>query len=176
MMMMLLLMISAIFSQMDKKSIIYDKAYVQETFEMKYSENWNFRWNAHGTPHRVYGKNIPFSFDIQNTNLSEYYARKFIEDNHFLFEIDNSNLELWINELGGNIRYLTFNQMYNNIPVYNARIDFRFNEQGNLVLFGHDGYPNININPNYILSDEQALNFAKEHISFDDNIDNFVVG
>ena len=73
----------------------------EETFEMKYSENWNFRWNAHGTPHRVYGKNIPFSFDIQNTNLSEYYARKFIEDNHFLFEFEllsfNHFLELiWL--------------------------------------------------------------------------------
>ena len=81
----LTLLISSIFSQVDKRSIVYDQSYVKETFEMRYSEDWNFRWNMHGTPHRVYGKNIPYSFNIDNENLAEYYARKFIEDNEFLF-------------------------------------------------------------------------------------------
>ena len=37
----LILMISALFSQMnDKQSIVYDKAYVQEEFEDKYSGDW----------------------------------------------------------------------------------------------------------------------------------------
>ena len=81
----LALMISATFSQIDKKSTVYDQFYVKETFEMRYSEDWNFRWNVHGTPHRVYGKNIPFLFDAKNADLSEHYARKFIEDNSYLF-------------------------------------------------------------------------------------------
>ena len=172
----LVLMISATFSQTDKRSTVYDQFYVKETFEMRYSEDWNFRWNEHGTPHRVYGKNIPFSFDSKNADLSEYYARKFIEDNSYLFGIDNDNLELWVNELGPKVRYLIFNQTYYDVPIYNARLDFRFNERGELVLFGHDGYPHININPNYDLSDEQALSLAKEHVLFDTDKGDFVVG
>ena len=31
-----LLMMSALFSQIDKKSMVYDKSYVQEKFELKY--------------------------------------------------------------------------------------------------------------------------------------------
>ena len=167
----LTLLISSIFSQVDKRSIVYDQSYVKETFEMRYSEDWNFRWNEHGTPHRVYGKNIPFSFDSKSADLSEYYARKFIEDNFYLFQIDNDNLELWVNELGGKVRYLIFNQTYYDIPLYNARLDFRFNENGNLVLFGHDGYPHISINPNYDLSDKQAL--EKQVIKSQEIIKNF---
>ena len=66
-----LLMMSALFSQIDKKSMVYDKSYVQEKFELKYSDDWNFRWNVHGTPHRVYGNNISYVFDYQNDDLSE---------------------------------------------------------------------------------------------------------
>ena len=172
----LILLVSVIFSQTDKQSMIYDKAYVKETFDKKYSNDWNFRWNINGTPHRIYGENIPYSFNIDNQNLSEDYARKFIENNQFLFGIENSDLELWVNELGGKVRYLIFNQTYYDIPVYNARIDFRFNERGNLVLFGHDAYPNINISPNYEISNEQALNFAKEHVLFDTDKGDFIVG
>ena len=163
----LVLIFSSLFSQVDKSSNTYDKAYVKEMFELKYEDNWNFRWNNHGTPHRIYGSNIPYVFDSENEELSEYYARKFIDENQFLFGIENSNLELWVNEYGSNIRYLTFNQTYGGIPVYNARIDFRFNNNGNLVLFGHDGYPNINVSTFMNLDNEQALNIAKENTQFD---------
>ena len=111
----LTLLTSLLFSQLDKESAVYDKAYVKERFEIKYSEGWNFRWNDYGTPHRVYGDNIPYSFDVKNADLSEYYSRKFIEENEFLFGIDNANLELWVNEMGGKMRYLIFNQMYHKI-------------------------------------------------------------
>ena len=127
-MIVLALFASVMFSQTEKQSMVYDKSYVQETFEEKYSDDWNFRWNIHGTPHRVHGTNIPYSFNIDNENLAEYYSRKFIEENQFLFGIENSDLELWVNELGGKVRYIIFNQTYYDIPIYNARIDFRFNE------------------------------------------------
>ena len=54
---------------MDKQSVVYDKAYVQEKFKEKYSDDWNFRWNINGTPHRVYGESISYSFNIENENL-----------------------------------------------------------------------------------------------------------
>ena len=172
----LTLCLSIVLANTEKQSTVYDKAYVEETFKLKYSDDWKFRWNIHGTPHRVYGTNISYVFDYTNEELAEYYARQFVKENQFLFGINNSNLELWVNELGGKLRYLIFNQTYYDIPIYNARIDLRFNERGHLVLFGHDAYPYINIDPNYDVSDEQALNLAKEHVMFDTEKGDFVVG
>ena len=160
---------STLLSQTDKISNLVLKEEFKQKFTQKFDDNWNFRWNEHGTPHRIFGNNIPYVFDSKSDDLSEYYARKFINENQFIFGIENSNLELWVNEYGSNMRYLTFNQTYEGIPIHNARIDFRFNNVGNLVLFGHDGYPNINVDTQFRVKEQQALNIGKETTNF--NID-----
>ena len=165
---------STLLSQIDKISNLFLKEELKQKFIQKFDDNWNFRWNEHGTPHRIFGNNIPYVFDSKSEDLSEYYARKFINENQFIFGIENSNLELWVNEYGSNMRYLTFNQTYEGIPIHNARIDFRFNNVGNLVLFGHDGYPNINVNTQYLVKEEQALNIGKETTSFNINKGDYV--
>ena len=66
----LTLLTSLIFSQSDKESSVYDKSYVKEKFEIKYSEGWSFRWNDYGTPHRVYGNNIPYGPISSNSTFS----------------------------------------------------------------------------------------------------------
>tara|TARA_Y100001935_G_scaffold60204_1_gene50412 strand:- start:691 stop:3546 length:2856 start_codon:yes stop_codon:yes gene_type:complete len=163
----LLLLFFSISLPLDTKLVdSYNKDIAIEQFEQKYPNDWFYRWNNHGTPHRVIGSKIPFVFDTQNEKLSEEYARKFVEENQYFFGIQNSNLELWVNEFGNKIRYITFNQTHNGIPVHNARIDIRFNSVGNIVLFGHDGYPDINVSTNYHLNDQQALNIAKAEVQF----------
>jgi hypothetical protein len=49
----------------------YNKDIAIEQFEEKYANDWFYRWNNHGTPHRVIGSKIPFVFDTQNEKLSE---------------------------------------------------------------------------------------------------------
>ena len=160
-----LLFFATAISLEDNKTL-YNKNLAIEQFENKYENNWYYRWNNYGTPHRIIGSKIPFTFDTQNEKLSEEYARKFVEENQYLFGINNSNLELWVNEFGNRIRYITFNQTYNGIPVHNARIDFRFNTVGNIVLFGHDAYPDILVDTDYNLDDQRALDIAKKETQF----------
>ena len=154
------------YSLEDNKASLYNKDLAIEQFEQKYENSWYYRWNNYGTPHRIIGSKIPYVFYTQNEKISDEYARKFIKENQYLFGVDNSNLELWVNEFGNKIRYVTFNQTHNGIPVHNARIDFRFNAVGNIVLFGHDAYPDINVSTDYNLDDQRALDIAKKETQF----------
>ena len=80
----LTLFLSIVLANTEKQSTVYDKAYVEETFKLKYSDDWKFRWNMHGTPHRVYGTNISYVFDYTNEELAEYYARQFVKENQWV--------------------------------------------------------------------------------------------
>jgi len=85
-------------------------------------------------------------------------------------------LDLWVNEQHGNLRYLIFNQVYENIPVWNGRIDFRYRLNGDLVMIGHDAFPNLNVNTNPGVSMDQAIFYSKIHVDFDENLNDEVIG
>ena len=104
--------------------------------------------------------------DIYNYDSfqSELAARDFISNHQSLFRITDENLELWVNELHGNLRYLIFNQIYENIPVWNARLDFRYRLNGDLVMIGHDAYPDLYININPTLDEEEVILISQLHI------------
>ena len=99
---------------------------VEEKFTRITNKNWHYRWNENGTAHRIFGNHISQNFNAQDPLKSELNARNFIDENNFLFNLNNNDLELWVNDMKGNIRYLIFNQIYQGIPVWNARIDFRY--------------------------------------------------
>ena len=116
--------------------IIDHKITIQNEFESSYGLGWQFSFNKNDTPHRILGKSIAQNFDGLDPIQSEKYAREFISNNQLLFDIENDNLQLWVNEKNGNLRYLIFNQIYQNIPVWNGRIDFRYRLDGDLVMIG----------------------------------------
>ena len=91
------------------------------------------------------------------------------------YQKNNENLELWVNELHGKLRYLIFNQTYENIPVWNARLDFRYRLNGDLVMIGHDAYPDLNVNINPTLDEEEAIFNAKMHVGFDETLEDEIV-
>ncbi|NWJ44175.1 PepSY domain-containing protein [Marine Group I thaumarchaeote] len=76
----------------------------------------------------------------------------------------------------GNIRYLIFNQVYQNVPVWNGRIDFRYRLNGDLVMTGNDAYPNLEVNVNPSINLAQSISFAKDHIGFDENLNDEIIG
>ena len=86
---------------------------IQTEFESTYGEGWQFKWNIDETPHRIFGNSIAQDFDASDPMQSELAAREFISMHQFLYNIEQENLELWVNEQNGNIRYLIFNQIYN---------------------------------------------------------------
>ena len=99
---------------------------IQSEFQSLYGEGWHFSWNQNDTPHRIYGKSISQNFDASDPIQSELAAREFIFSNQTLYNLSASDMELWVNEQNGNLRYLIFNQIYSGIPVWNGRLDFRY--------------------------------------------------
>ncbi len=85
------------------------------------------------------------------------------------------NLELWVNEQHGNIRYLIFNQIYKNIPVWNGRLDFRYRLNGDLVLLGNDIYPFINISTTPSIDADQAIFNAQIHVGFNETLEDEII-
>ena len=81
-----------------------------------------------------------------------------------------------MNEKRGRIRYLIFNQTYEGIPVYNGRVDFRYTLDGDLVLIGHDAYPQIEINTSPALTDEMATVAAQAEVDFDEAKGDYIDG
>ena len=143
------------------------KHIIQGEFESSFGKGWQFSWNLNSTPHRIFGQSISQDFDANDPIASEYAARDFIFNHPSLFNIYEENLDLWVNEQHGNLRYLIFNQVYENIPVWNGRIDFRYRLNGDLVMIGHDAFPNLNVNTNPGVNIDQAIFYSKIHVDFD---------
>ena len=152
------------------------KHIVQVDFESQYGKGWQFSWNPNSTPHRIFGGHISQNFNANYPIASELSARDFITSNQIIFNIPDSDLELWVNEQHGNLRYLIFNQVHNSVPVWNGRIDFRYRLSGDLVLLGIDAYPNLELDTNPTLTMFQAISYGKVQVNFDVNLDDEVVG
>ncbi|MBC8256283.1 MAG: PepSY domain-containing protein [Candidatus Marinimicrobia bacterium] len=151
------------------------KQIIQGEFEAQFGEGWQFSWNLNSTPHRIFGGNISQQFDATDPIESEYAAREFISENQIIYNLPEVNLDLWVNEQHGSLRYLIFNQVYQNISVWNARIDFRYRLNGDLVMTGMDAYPNLSVDINPSINLDESITFAKNHIGFDENLNDEVV-
>lgn len=163
------------FAQTIKYSNEDNRVELKKTFIQKYAGDWKFRWSKHESPHRIIGSSIPQNFNAENATISEKMARNFIFENQYLFDIENNNLELWVNELRGNIRYLIFNQMYSGIPVLNARLDFRYRLDGTLVMIGNDAFSNIQVNTIPIINKNQAIDLSQIVVNFNETRGDYLI-
>ncbi|MEW6088255.1 MAG: M36 family metallopeptidase [bacterium] len=158
-----------------------------QEFKKNYGENWNVKWNKKtGTPHRVFGNKKPVTGKDgvlkrtegqKNFSESEFesVSRAFIEQNQGLFKIDNSDLKLQRSRKHGPIFYVTFKQLFQNVPVYNSRVDFQFDKDGNLLLFGADVFPDINIPVLQKIDENNAVKIIKDDINFNPEKDKISV-
>ncbi|SVC15746.1 uncharacterized protein METZ01_LOCUS268600, partial [marine metagenome] len=151
------------------------KQSIENIFNDLYGEGWYFNWNLYNTPHRIVGQSISQNFDANDPIESEDAARYFISTHSALFNINENNLDLWVNEKHGNLRYLIFNQVYNNIPVWNGRIDFRYQLNGDLVMIGHDAFPDLIIDTEPIILKDEAKFYSKVHVDFNESLNDMVV-
>tara|TARA_X000001036_G_scaffold271742_1_gene252346 strand:+ start:403 stop:3261 length:2859 start_codon:yes stop_codon:yes gene_type:complete len=158
----------------DPESIM--KNSIEHNFEFNYGKGWIFSWNINSTPHRIFGSKVSQNFDANDPIDSEYAARNFISNNQSIYNIEESNLDLWVNEKHGSMRYLIFNQVYYNIPVWNGKIDFRYKLNGDLVMTGNDAFPDLSVDINPAINSISSISYAKENIGFDENLGDTVEG
>ncbi|MEO0293370.1 MAG: hypothetical protein ABIN61_03995 [candidate division WOR-3 bacterium] len=120
--------------------------------------------NKNGTIHRAYGLK-GFDTRISSRNI-ESLSNQFITSHKEIVKVDPGSLELvrckkakdkdrW---------FINYRQLYKGIPVYGASVGYTVHENGNIVAFGADVYPDINIDVHPSLSEEEVLVIAKREL------------
>jgi Zn-dependent metalloprotease len=137
-------------------------------FLRNYGNEFLVKWNKlTSTPHRIYGKGIALEKPVNKTNI-EYLTRNFISKHGDLLRTDVSQLNLLRAEFVNNTWYVTYQQYFNNIPVYLAYVDFRI-KYDKVILFGSDFHPQINVSTIPKLSIQEAIEISKKDIGLNDN-------
>ncbi len=126
--------------------------------------------DALGSAHRIIPQNDPHDqeLDFQRRSI------KYIDENPDIFRTPGDEIKLEIHEKYGHVDYVIFRQTFEHIPVYQSRIDFRYSKN-NLIWFGADTYPDININVTPSIGSDVALLLAEGEIEFDLGNEDFII-
>jgi hypothetical protein len=135
--------------------------------------NWTVLWNEYNaTPNTIIGEGTllapgPFTRD-QVLELS----LQFVEDNYNLFRVHRDQLQLERLDrtdplTGDAIWYVTFNQVHQGLPISQSRLDLTIVDDGTLRLVGSQWlFPEIDIDTQPVLSDQDAFGLVLNQISF----------
>lgn len=122
-----------------------------------------------GSAHRVFPGHDRKSTIADVLTRSEEYIAEY----HEIFRIPFSETTLMVNQQVGKISYIIYRQTYNQIPVYQSRIDFRYSKN-KLVWFGADIYPDINMDVAPSIESDVALLLAESEVEFDAQKGDFI--
>lgn len=124
-------------------------------------------WNLNSrTPHRVVTSGILLSPSLDDSNI-EKVSRDFVQANSDLLGVGLADLSLQAAGFHGRMWYVIFDRYYQNLPVYNARVNFTYAANGNLVSFGSDAYPGISVDTAPNLSEQDAVGVVRASIDYD---------
>ncbi len=149
------------------------RSFQWQEFQRKHG-NWSVQWNeATGTPHRAFGKGIPVEgFGVLTKDNIEAASRKFLQENSQALRVETTQLAMMRAQKVRNKWYVTFKQMKGDVPVLFSEIELRFFENGNLMAFGADFYPEIELDMNPLISYQDAQFMALEGLEFNSATDN----
>lgn len=123
-----------------------------------------------GSAHRIIPQNDPHDQELNFQRRSI----KYISENPDIFRTPGDEIKLAVHEKYGHVDYVIFRQTFERIPVYQSRIDFRYSKN-NLVWFGADTYPDIEINVTPSIDSDVALLLAEGEIEFDLDNKDFII-
>lgn len=103
-------------------------------------------------------------------------ARRFIKDNKDMLSADELNLRLLRIQKVMDKAYVTYQQYYKDIPVYQAIIRLVITQEGKVPSCGSDYHKDINVCAVPDMAEEQALITAKVDSNFDETKDEAVSG
>lgn len=120
---------------------------------------WGGVWNkTSGTLHRAMGPPVHLGNTGRITEATvEETAREFIRGRRELFKVNETDLRLLraANRCGK--WFVVFARYYEGIRVWDARVDLRFTQDGNVFLVGADTYPDIDIGTTPGLTPRDAM-------------------
>lgn len=125
-----------------------------------------------GGVHRAFGGTLGITgLSAENMDESrvEHLSRDFVDRHYDLLNVYEKDLLLKRNERHGRQWYVSFQETYNNIPVYNAGVELRYSAvTGQLILFGSDAYKDIDVPVTPLISIDTAHEIAKNDASFNE--------
>jgi Zn-dependent metalloprotease len=120
---------------------------------------WIVEWNPRtGNPHRAYGGQYRIAGFLANSiEQVDQSARRFLADHAKILELDVSQLHLRRAENIRNKWYVSYHQVKDGIPVMFSEVELRLSASGNVMMFGSDFHPKIQLNTMPTLPAQQAL-------------------
>ncbi|MFQ6605463.1 MAG: hypothetical protein ACE5D8_07900 [Fidelibacterota bacterium] len=93
-------------------------------------------------------------------------ARSLLQRHPELFDLDRSDAILEVEQTRGNKTYLIFRQILHQVPVFQSKIDFRFQDNANLMLVRNRTFPLPELNTNPLIPSGVALDIARLETDF----------
>lgn len=124
------------------------------------------RWNElTEVPHRIVGKGLP----LPTFTSMEQAARTFLFAQSQLLKLNPAELVFdHISQRNPkSLKHTWFKQEVGGIPVYKGSAKLTVNQRNEAIQFGSDFYPDINVSLTPGLSEDDALQLAKDAVNFD---------
>ena len=134
-------------------------------FAEEHGPTWKARWNLRTSlPHRAFGKGIPLAAPgARGARDIAGAAEMFVRSQAALLGCDLSELRLEAPLKRGGMWFLTFRQVHRGLDVFSGKLIMRLSEEGELVLFGSDVYPGIEVDTDPDLPRAEAERLALRH-------------
>jgi hypothetical protein len=162
-------------------------------FKEKYGDKWNIKWNEKtNAPEKIIGYNIPlmpleypkkriktFTFLTEKERKKQITSatRIFLRENRNLLRVNTLDLKLrkaeydepLLKEHKDGTWYVSYEQEYNNIPVYMGWLSLII-INGKLVTISNNFYPNINISTKPTLTKETAIKITRKEVNLNNEV------
>ena len=148
-------------------------------------ENLNLKFypsNKTLSPHRIFGRDTKIE-GLKKTSLKQIKEEKikggnilkitdnFISDNEKFLKVNPANLKLKKFDSDNENYYVTYQQYYEDIPVYRGLVGLTIDRYGRILIIGSDFQQRINISTIPKISKGDAIRIAKEDVNFNDKED-----
>lgn len=139
-----------------------------ELIRQKFGEETFFNIDdSKGSAHRIFLNGSAVTPDVRS------HAEKMMATHTEIFRTPLEEIQLLVQQKVNHLDYLIFRQTVNRVPVYQSKMDFRY-QNGKLVWFGADTYPDIALSTDPAIDAETAVFLAGSAVDFDHNSKNFI--
>ena len=140
-------------------------------FKAKYNgDELAVTWDEHtGMPKKIVGLNAyPRTLQEGAVALTEQnveaVAKEFVADNKELLNVDVASLKLIKARKIRNKWFVTFQQYYQNVPVYKSQVGLTFTVEGRVTSYGSNFHPSIEISTKPEIDEKQAETIARKSL------------
>ncbi len=149
------------------------KLETSHALEARYGSPWSvYSWNGmSGTPRHVFGRSVQLTGSLRSADAVETMARQVIVDNYDVLraDVDNLRLESTPHALGKWVAH--FQQTYQGIDVWGAKVRVALSDGGKLIVMGSDYFDDIELDANPSIAAGTATAIATGDLTFNPDKD-----